>query len=45
MGGGAFTAELLPIGAAAWCTGKKVVQDLNDLFHASWPLKNRNRKG
>jgi len=32
MGGGAFTAELLPIGAAAWCTGNKVIQDLNDLF-------------
>src|ERR1700731_1564107 len=32
MGGGAFTAELFPIGAAAWCSGNKVVQDLDDLF-------------
>jgi hypothetical protein len=32
MGGGAFTLEALPLGAAAWCSGNKVVQDLNDLF-------------
>jgi hypothetical protein len=33
MGGGGFTLEALPIGAAAWCSGDNVIKDLNDLFH------------
>jgi hypothetical protein len=33
MGGGGFTLEALPLGAAAWCSGDDVVKDLNDLFH------------
>jgi hypothetical protein len=33
MGGGGFVDGALPLGAASWCSGNKVVQDLNDLFH------------
>jgi flagellar basal body rod protein FlgC len=32
MGGGGFVGGALPLGAASWCSGNKVVQDLNDLF-------------
>ena len=39
MGGGAFTGSALPVGAASWCSGNKVVQDLNDLFAPPDPLK------
>jgi hypothetical protein len=33
MGGGGFVGNALPVGAAVWCSGDDVVQDLNDLFH------------
>jgi hypothetical protein len=33
MGGGGFTLEALPPGAAAWCSGDDVIKSLNDLFH------------
>jgi hypothetical protein len=37
MGGGAYVGAL-PVGASAWCSGNKVVQDLNDLFDPQDPL-------
>jgi outer membrane lipoprotein SlyB len=38
MGGGAYVGGALPLGASAWCSGNKVVQDLNDLFDPQDPL-------
>ena len=33
MGGGALTLEALPVGAASWCSGKDVIDLLNQLFN------------
>src|SRR5664279_5096157 len=33
MGGGAYTLEALPLGAASWCNGQDVIDALNQLFN------------